>query len=114
MSRIPQFSVSWEEFIDNLIEENKKLKKEVEVWKNANKKLRMHDAKTEYENKKLKEENEDLKAIVDHYKKFEEWKNKLKEVYIKNTAKFLDKKFPKINWFMEEDTLQELRDLGKI
>ena len=26
MSRIPQFSVSWEEFIDNLIEENKKLK----------------------------------------------------------------------------------------
>lgn len=26
MSRTPQFSVSWEEFIDNLVEENKKLR----------------------------------------------------------------------------------------
>ena len=32
MSRIPQFSVSWEEFIDNLIEENKKLKEELRHW----------------------------------------------------------------------------------
>ena len=43
-----------------LEEENKKLKEEVEVWKNANKKLRMHDAKMEYENRKLKE------TIKDH------------------------------------------------
>lgn len=31
-----------------------------------------------------------------------------------NTVDLLDKKFPKVNWFMEEDTLQELRDLGKV
>ena len=29
------------------------------------------------ENKKLREEIENLKAIIEHYKKFEEWKNKL-------------------------------------
>lgn len=33
MLKIPQFSVSWEEFIDNLIEENKKLKEELEYYK---------------------------------------------------------------------------------
>ena len=44
----------------------------------------------------LEEENKNLKAIIEHYKKFEEWKNKLE-------------------WMlMEEDTLQELKDLGKI
>lgn len=53
-------------------------------------------AELEEENKKLKEENENLKAIIEHYKKFEEWKNKLEWMLI------------------EEDTLQELRDLGKI
>ena len=54
MSRTPQFSVSWEEFIDNLIEENKKLKKDLEFvygWKDQ----------LEKENKNLKEENELLK-----------------------------------------------------
>lgn len=50
----------------------------------------------ENENKRLEEENENLKAIIEHYKKFEEWKERLE-------------------WMlMEEDTLQELRDLGKI
>jgi predicted nuclease with TOPRIM domain len=48
--------------LHKLEEENKKLKEEVEVWKNANKKLRMHDARMEYENKKLKEKNEKLKS----------------------------------------------------
>lgn len=43
-----------------LEEENRKLKDEVEVWKNANKILRMHDAKMEYENKELKKEREML------------------------------------------------------
>ena len=48
------------------------------------------------ENKKLKEENKNLKAIIEHYKKFEEWKKKLE-------------------WMlMEEDTLQELKDIGEI
>ena len=37
------------------------LEEEIEVWKNANKKLRMHDARMEYENKELKEEVEQLK-----------------------------------------------------
>lgn len=35
MSRTPQFSVSWEEYIDNLIEENKRLQRE-------NDKLKIH------------------------------------------------------------------------
>ena len=43
MSRIPQFSVSWEEFIDNLIEENKKLEEENELLKQCLDKL-MFDA----------------------------------------------------------------------
>ena len=43
MSRIPQFSVSWEEFIDELIEENKKLREENELLKQCLDKL-MFDA----------------------------------------------------------------------
>ena len=59
----------------------------------------------------LEEENKKLKAELGEYKKM--FENQLKEGYIKNTAEFLDKKFPKVNWFMEEDTLQELRDIGE-
>lgn len=62
--------------------------------------------------KQLEEENKKLKEELGEYKKM--FEDQLKEIYIKNTAKFLDKKFPKINWFMEEDTLQELRDIGEI
>jgi regulator of replication initiation timing len=64
------------------------------------------------ENRNLKEENKNLKEELEQYKKM--FEDKLKEVYIKNTADLLDKKFPKINWFMEEDTLQELRDIWEI
>lgn len=64
------------------------------------------------ENKWLWEENKKLKEELGEYKKM--FEDHLKECYIKNTAEFLDKKFPAINWFMEEDTLQELRDLGEI
>ena len=64
------------------------------------------------ENKWLWEENRKLKEELGEYKKM--FEDQLKEVYIKNTAEFLDKKFPTINWFMEEDTLQELRDLWEI
>ena len=42
-NRTPQFSVSWEEFIDNLIEENKKLNEENELLKQCLDKL-MFDA----------------------------------------------------------------------
>ena len=70
----------------------------------------------EEENKKLKEWNNEL--IENHKKDIailcEENERLLKEISIKNMAEFLDKKFPKINWFIGEDTLQELRDLGKI
>ena len=65
MSRIPQFSVSWEEFIDNLIEENKKLKEDFDLvyieWKILNNDLCV----LRMENKKLKEENELLKQCLD-------------------------------------------------
>ena len=81
-----------------LWEENKKLKNDL-----------MQDMK---EITKLEKENKKLKEELGKYKKM--FEDKLKESYIKNTAEFLDKKFPKINWFMEEDTLQELRDLWKL
>ena len=62
-----KFHTKESEYIRRLEESNKdlrkeieKLKEEVELWKNANKILRMHDAKMEYENKKLKE------TIKDH------------------------------------------------
>ena len=61
---------------------------------------------------KLLEENKKLKEELEQYKKM--FEDHLKECYIKNTAEFMDKKFTLENWFMEEDTLQELRDLGKI
>jgi len=85
-------------FIVKLDQENKSLKANLEL-------VRRHRDGLEEENRKLKEE-------LEQYKKM--FEDQLKEVYIKNTAEFLDKKFPKINWFMEEDTLQELRDLGEI
>ena len=50
---------------DDNIKQNRKLKEELGVWLNANKILRMHDAKMEYDNKKLKEENELLKQCLD-------------------------------------------------
>ena len=65
----------------------------------------IENSKLEEENKKLKEENEEYKKMFEV---------QLKDGYIKNTAEFLDKKFPKVNWFMEEDTLQELKDIGEI
>jgi flagellar basal body-associated protein FliL len=43
----------------------------------------------------LDKENKKLKEELEQYKKM--FEDQLKEVYIKNTAEFLDKKFPKIN-----------------
>ena len=109
---------------ERLEEENKKLKKERDLYKarneelnencfwlaKENKKLKsdlafertmLDNVRAEYKSlqnviKKLKGDNENLKAIIEHYKKFEEWKKKLE-------------------WMlMEEDTLQELRDIGEI
>ena len=107
MTKVDENMAQAKKMLETIVERNYELQKEVWEWRSECYIL-------EEENKKLKEENEDLKQIIKLSKSYEEWKNKLKEVYIKNTAKFLDKKFPKINWFMEEDTLQELRDLGKI
>ena len=47
-NRIPQFSVSWEEFIDNLIEENKKLKKENKKLKETIKDHQLYEEKLEH------------------------------------------------------------------
>ena len=91
MDKIPKFSVSWEEFIDNLIEENKKLEKE-------NKKLKSDTEHTiKFNNKiigKLKLENDKLKVIIKnndieqkaywkHIEELEEKYEKLKADYIK-------------------------------
>jgi peptidoglycan hydrolase CwlO-like protein len=43
----------------------------------------------------LEEENKKLKEELGEYKKM--FEDQLKEAYIKNTAEFLDKKFPKVN-----------------
>lgn len=118
---------------NDLLEENKKLKKERDLYKARDEELNencfwlakenenlksdlafertmLDNVRAEYKslqnvNKKLKEENEEYKKMFE---------TQLKDGYIKNTAEFLDKKFPKVNWFMEEDTLQELRDIGEI
>ena len=76
--------------IYELDQENKKLKEEVEVWKNANKKLRMHDARMEYENKKLKER-------IDVLYEFIERNDKLVDEVIENED--LDK----LNWYIYID-----------
>ena len=51
MTETAKFSVSWEEYIDNLIEENKNLTK-------CNLNLQEHIDKVEKENKNLKEKIE--------------------------------------------------------
>ena len=71
-NRTPQFSVSWEEFIDNLIEENRKLNSDVSVYKSQRyaykkKYLALLEANTELdaENQKLKEKIKRLEFDVD-------------------------------------------------
>ena len=88
----------WKLMIENskLAEENKKLKEELETATKCSSQEEWKLRNLEKENKKLKEENGNLKAIIEHYKKFEEWKEKLE-------------------WMlMEEDTLQELKDIWKL
>jgi len=92
-------------FIVELEEENKKLKSDLAFERTMLDNVRAEYKSLQNVNKKLKEENEEYKKMFE---------TQLKDGYIKNTAEFLDKKFPKVNWFMEEDTLQELRDIGKI
>lgn len=87
MSRTPQFSVSWEEFIDNLIEENKKLNIKV--------------ARLEWEIKwlnsvidKLKEENQTLELWLDNKEKvnksLREELEKLKSTYVYDAKQVRD------------------------
>lgn len=52
----------------------------------------------------LEEENKKLKEELGEYKKM--FEDHLKECYIKNTAEFMNKKFPKVNWFTEEGAPQ--------
>lgn len=54
MTESAKFSVSWEEFIDNLIEENKKLKEENEELKEAMKELNNYNKFRIQENERLK------------------------------------------------------------
>ena len=93
---------------EELEEENKKLKDSNTILKKGWQVVFTLEKRID----ELLEENSKLKEDLGEYKKM--FEDHLKECYIKNTAEFLDKKFPKINWFMEEDTLQELRDLGEI
>ena len=72
MSRTPQFSVSWEEFIDNLIEENKKLREENEMLR-CNKgwtpEKVWHEEFIQYlmeENKKLKSDLHFARNMLDN------------------------------------------------
>lgn len=65
MSRTPQFSVSWEEFIDNLIEENKKLEDEVKDLVERNIELDKKYMLVLTENKKLEEKIKRLEFDVD-------------------------------------------------
>ena len=72
-----------------LIEENRKLNEEIE-----NHKQNIMQDELEII-PRLEEENKKLKEELREYKKM--FEGQLKEVYIKNTAEFLDKKFPKVN-----------------
>lgn len=133
MSRTPQFSVSWEEYIDNLTEENKKLNEKI-------KRLEF-DVDAWYQLKLLLEwEIEKLKSDLDEcecsfwfesdevwfwkreYKRLKKWIkdhckwywNLFPEDEMKRQRKKADKK-RKLKWvLMEEDTLQELKDIGEI
>lgn len=88
--------------VQELEEENKKLKEyNWELIENHKKDIAI-----------LCEENKKLREELEWYKT--EYERLVDKLVIKWATELLDEKFPKINWFMEEDTLQELRDLGKI
>lgn len=85
MTETAKFSVSWEEFIDELLEKNKEL---------------------EEENKKLKDENSYRAGIVDILPK---WKGHIAE----ETIQDLQKRIDELVWFEKEyhrsrDRIKEL------
>lgn len=74
MSRTPQFSVSWEEYIDNLIEENKKLQEKVNTYSEEYGKLREENSKQKAESEELRawlREKLPLALLKEYMEKFE-------------------------------------------
>ena len=91
---------------NKLEEENKKLKSDLSECECS-----MHFENDEVwyrkrECKKLKEENQTLELWLDN-------KEKLNEEYRKQIDKY-QRQYQHSMWFMEEDTLQELRDIGEL
>jgi len=72
----------------------------------------------ENDNKRLEAENKKLKEDVDFYyksaKQFREENEKLREELSAYDREYFDEDKKAKNIFMEEDTLQELRDIGEI
>jgi len=88
-NRTPQFSVSWEEYIDNLIEENKKLNEKVRFLEEC------LDNK-ENVNKRLREENRKLKSDLEEcecsfwFENDEVWYRKRECKKLKEEVRFLE------------------------
>ena len=88
-----------EEYIAMVEEENKKLNIKVAS-------LEWEIKWLNYTIEKLKEENQTLELWLDN-------KEKLNEEYRKQLDKY-KRQYEHSMWFMEEDTLQELRDIGEL
>ena len=99
-----------------LEEENKKLKKERDLYKARNEELNENCFWLAKENENLKSDlMQDMKEIT----KLEEENKKLKEEneQLKDKLRILEEWWITTVWLcslMEEDTLQELRDIGEI
>lgn len=104
MTETAKFSVSWEEYIDNLIEENKRLQSALDY---ANRDREdMHNKIIELWNKRESQRNMNYKLRKEN--------KKLREELSIYDREYFDEDKKAKNIFIEEDTLQELRDLGKI
>lgn len=110
---------SAEETLKEVREENKKLKEDLEQFSEAYKKYRDFEKEEladscydlEKENKKLKERVSFLEECLDRK---EEVNKKLREELSAYDREYFDEDKKAKYIFMEEDTLQELRDLGEI
>ena len=122
--------------ISELEEENKNLKEEVKKWKMVADENGTHYDMLEEENKKLKKyydrdkeelmescyslakENDELNIKVASLEWEIKWLNsvidKLREELSAYDREYFDEDKKAKNIFMEEDTLQELRDIGEI
>ena len=100
----------WFKIIDDLREENKKLNTIIENTKIEQEADRKHIEELEEENKKLNIKVASLEWEI-------KWLNytieKLREELSAYDREYFDEGKKAKNIFMEEDTLQELRDIGK-